>query len=252
MKKIKRYLIALLVCIMAFSMSVFAEEESTEKTISDLEFIQYAENNILSTFKNSDVEFLKYQKKAESSELLQDAIDSYISIVDGNETGKFLKFSDETVTREDNNVVISVVMKFEKMDIDAKCVLTNFNGTYYPNEITFAKSAGVEKSFGDKMKDAALNTVMGIFTVVVVLLLISMIISLFKYIPKIQKKFENKGKTSETDKAVDTAIAQIEEKEELADDFELVAVISAAIAATTGTSSDGFVVRSIKKAKRSR
>ena len=63
MKKIKRYLIALLVCIMAFSMSVFAEEESTETTISDLEFIQYAENNILSTFKNTDVELLKYQKK---------------------------------------------------------------------------------------------------------------------------------------------------------------------------------------------
>lgn len=251
MKKIKRYLVALLVCVMTFSMSAFAEETS-ESSISDLEFVQYIENNLLSTFKNSDIEFLKYQKKAESSELLQDAIDSYLSVVDGNETGKFIKFADETVTREDKDVIISVVMKYENFDIDAKCVLTNFSGTYYPNEITFAKSSGAEKSFSEKMKDAALNTVMGICTVVIVLLLISMIISLFKYIPMIQNKLANKGKATETEKAVNTAIAQIEEKEELVDDFELVAVITAAIAAATGTSSDGFVVRSIKKAKRSK
>ena len=36
-------------------------------------------------------------------------------------------------------------------------------------------------------------------------------------------------------------------EEELADDLELVAVIAAAIAAYTGTSTDDFVVRSIKR-----
>ena len=47
---------------------------------------------------------------------------------------------------------------------------------------------------------------------------------------------------------VDNAIAQIvssEESEE--DDLELVAVITAAIAASEGTSADGIVVRSIRK-----
>ena len=43
-----------------------------------------------------------------------------------------------------------------------------------------------------------------------------------------------------------TAAATVAE-EELADDLELVAVISAAIAAYTGSSTDGFVVRSIKR-----
>lgn len=50
--------------------------------------------------------------------------------------------------------------------------------------------------------------------------------------------------------AVENVTSQIEAKEELADDTELVAVITAAIAASTGTSSDGFVVRSIRKSKR--
>mgnify|MGYP000898117842 CR=1 FL=1 len=61
-------------------------------------------------------------------------------------------------------------------------------------------------------------------------------------------------------KAVDNAVSQIETKEtevsevieepeDLTDDLELVAVIAAAIAASEGTSTDGFVVRSIKRRK---
>ena len=47
---------------------------------------------------------------------------------------------------------------------------------------------------------------------------------------------------------MDKAIAQIVENEELSDDLELVAVISAAIAASEGAAStDGFVVRSIRR-----
>ena len=38
-------------------------------------------------------------------------------------------------------------------------------------------------------------------------------------------------------------------EEDVTDDLELVAVISAAIAAAEGTSADGVVIRSIKRAK---
>ncbi|MBQ1194517.1 MAG: OadG family protein, partial [Lachnospiraceae bacterium] len=76
-------------------------------------------------------------------------------------------------------------------------------------------------------------------------------IYLFKFIPKIQEKLSNRNK-SNAEIAVDNAISQIEENEELVDDLELVAVITAAIAAASGASSDGFVVRSIRKAKRNR
>ncbi|MBQ8877922.1 MAG: OadG family protein [Lachnospiraceae bacterium] len=112
-----------------------------------------------------------------------------------------------------------------------------------------AITTNVVYSFGEKMEKAALNTLLGMGTVFVVLILISLIIGCFGFIPKIQAMFNKKSKEEEKAEAVDNTIAQIIEKEELSDDLELVAVIAAAIAASEGAAStDGFVVRSIKRA----
>lgn len=108
-------------------------------------------------------------------------------------------------------------------------------------------TTNVKYTFGESMEKAALNTLLGMGTVFIVLILISFIISAFNLIPKIQGMFK-KDKTPASN-AVDSTIAQIIEKEELSDDLELVAVISAAIASYEGTSSDGFVVRSIRRAR---
>ena len=111
-------------------------------------------------------------------------------------------------------------------------------------------TTNVNWTFGEKMGKAGLNTLMGMGTVFVVLILISLIISLFKYISVIQDKLANKGKKDSDVKAdaVDKTIAQIVEKEEQTDDLELIAVITAAIAAAgTSGSSDDFVVRSIRR-----
>ena len=57
-----------------------------------------------------------------------------------------------------------------------------------------------------------------------------------------------KKKQENTAVASDPVVEQIAKREgQLVDDLELVAVISAAIAAATGSSTDGFVVRSIKR-----
>ena len=96
---------------------------------------------------------------------------------------------------------------------------------------------------------ALLNTVMGMGTVFVVLVFISWIIGMFKYLNKPVKEEVKK----EPAPVVDNVVAQIEETEELSDDSELVAVITAAIAAyegTAGASNTGFRVRSIKRARR--
>lgn len=106
-------------------------------------------------------------------------------------------------------------------------------------------------TLGEKMEKAALNTLLGMGTVFIVLILIMLIIMAFGVIPKIEKSIADKKakKKSKTDVAVDNTIAQIMEKEELSDDTELVAVIAAAIAASEGAAgTDGFVVRSIKRA----
>ncbi len=107
-------------------------------------------------------------------------------------------------------------------------------------------------STGEILEKAALNTVIGMGTVFIVLIFISFIIAL---LPKLTGLVENAGKKKAVEnvpaapaKATAPAPVAVAE-EELVDDLELVAVISAAIAEYTGTSSDGFVVRSIKRSK---
>lgn len=114
-------------------------------------------------------------------------------------------------------------------------------------------ATNVNRSIGENMTNAALNTLLGMGTVFVVLIFISFIIALFKQINVIEKKMsekKNAPKESPAAAAADKAVAQIIETEELSDDLELVAVISAAIAAfeeAAGGSGDGYVVRSIKR-----
>lgn len=114
----------------------------------------------------------------------------------------------------------------------------------YEDDVPVSISTNVEYTLAENMEKAALNTLLGMGTVFVVLILISLIISAFGLISKVQKS----QKKPEEEKKVDMVVSQIVEKEELSDDLELVAVISAAIAAYEGSgSTDGFVVRSIRK-----
>ena len=102
-------------------------------------------------------------------------------------------------------------------------------------------------SLGEKMSKAAMNTLMGMGTVFVVLILISLIIYSFRFISVIQDKMANRGKKVENIETVSVAPAVQSAEQPLTDELELVAVIAAAIAASTGTSTDSFMVRSIRR-----
>ena len=99
------------------------------------------------------------------------------------------------------------------------------------------------------MTNAALNTVLGMGTVFVVLIILMAIISLFKVINNLENRAANKNRESAVKAdSVDRAVAQIEKNEQALDDTELIAVIAAAIAASEGAASaDGYVVRSIRR-----
>lgn len=102
-------------------------------------------------------------------------------------------------------------------------------------------------SLADRMMNALSNTLLGMGTVFVVLILISLIISCFAFIPKIQAAFSKKEGSKEpviTESIINEPVAV---KSESVDDTELIAVIAAAIAASENTTTDGFVVRSIRK-----
>lgn len=103
--------------------------------------------------------------------------------------------------------------------------------------------------------EALLNTVIGMGTVFVVLILISIIIFLLKYVPRL---FEKKN-TEQTETAAKPAAPAkkeapaVSQKPAADNDTQIVAVIMAAIASQmeeeTGVpvAADGLVIRSIKK-----
>ena len=103
-----------------------------------------------------------------------------------------------------------------------------------------------------------MNTILGMGTVFVILILICLIIYCFNFIPKsrrLLRQEERAGRKERTAPAAAPAPARSAcgSRAELMDDGELVAVIAAAIAASEGAPSpEGFVVRSIRRVPASR
>ncbi len=106
----------------------------------------------------------------------------------------------------------------------------------------------------DNLMTALAHTLIGMGTVFIILILISAIIYLFKFIPKPQEwAAKRKQKNVPEPVAAPEPVQPVEIIEDETDDLELVAVISAAIAAAMGKeNTDGFVVRSIRRSKGNR
>ena len=163
-----------------------------------------------------------------------------------DDLGELKETGETEVVYSDNQYTATVPVTFEKEDAEFVYV---FDETMMP----LSTSVNIKYSLATTLKNAALNTVMGLGTVFVVLALLIFIISLFKYIPgsAAAKKKEEK----EAAPAPAPAAAPVSAAAPAApayDDKELVAVITAAIAASEGTSPSGFVVRSIRKINRKR
>ena len=145
-----------------------------------------------------------------------------------------------------SQIIVEVSVTGEKKNGTAEVIFSN-------DMFLTMESAAMNPSstVGELMANAGLNTLIGMGTVFAVLILISLIISAFKVIPKIQESRAKKNAPKEEPAGIDNAVSRIVEQEaveEEADDLELVAVIAAAIAASEGAvTTDGFVVRSVRK-----
>lgn len=149
-----------------------------------------------------------------------------------------------------DEIIVSVPVTGTKTDSNGN-VRTATAELIFTNDIFLTLKScalNLDQSMGELMTKAAMDTLMGMMTVFAVLILISIIIWAMGGIPKLQAKLAKKPE-SKKEESIDNTIAQIVEKEESTeDDTELVAVIAAAIAAYEGSqSTDGFVVRSIRK-----
>ena len=160
------------------------------------------------------------------------------------DTGSFVKVESTNVTLQDDEYACDMVVQFEERLVD--CTI------YYTKDISEITSISMSPRYttGERLVKAGLNTLIGMGTVFIVLIFISLLISCFKFINAWEKKMAAKNAPAEPAPAPAPVAAEAADpaEEELVDDLELVAVITAGIAASTGTPADGLVVRSIKRA----
>ena len=110
-------------------------------------------------------------------------------------------------------------------------------------------SINVNYNLGEKLSKAGLNTLIGMATVFIILIFIIFIIDAFKYISVFEERLAKKPK--ELTKEEIKLKEEVSTQENLLEDQELVAVISAAIMAyEEENNTDDLIVRSLKKSKR--
>ena len=242
-RKLKSLLAMVCVLALTLAMSVcaFAADTVTEDEAAN--YKSAAETLISQIAGFSDEEIENYL--AQDDAFTTATMESWKSVKD--ELGAYSSIVSQDVEKDGDVVTNSTVAQFEKAKADVVLMLDLGQQMY--TSMTYS----VQYSLAANMQRAGMNTLMGIGIVFLMLLFLSFVIGLFKYI----EKFQNVGKkkaAEEAPKAEEApapAIAQSEAADEdFADDLELVAVISAAIAAYENTSGDSFVVRSIKKSNK--
>lgn len=237
MKKLLAIL-GMVTCMIALS-ACGAVEEKDEMSAE--------EQQMLISARESDVDYMHQvlengmEEQYASNEVVYNGLISFRNAMD--DIGDYVDTSGGTVEVDEKEVVVRINLNGTSHNAVVEMVMNRETAEFENIAVN------VDYSFGEKMEKAALNTVLGMGTVFAVLILISLIISAFSLISKAQNS--NKKSEAPQEKKAENVVAQAAVEEELSDDLELVAVISAAIAAYEGSgTTDGFVVRTIRKARR--
>lgn len=179
-----------------------------------------------------------------------DMFENFAKTVGDDPCGKYKSYDDVNVKEtEDGKVDVTAMLHFAKRDLKMTMHVSLFD-TLGPvaTSVEFGLPDSGKETIGQRMADAGVNTLIGMGTVFVILIFISLLISCFKFIPMLMERKEKKKANSNND--TDNAIVQEYNANaggDIVDDTELIAVIAAAIAASENTSTDSFVVKSIRR-----
>lgn len=186
----------------------------------------------------ANVEDAIRQYRENDMEQIAAGLEGYLSV--RKDLGAYVSTEDGTTIKGEDGYTITLNTVFEKRP--CQFVLTLDKRMENITSLSFTP----HYTMGENMTKAGLNTLMGMGTVFLVLIFISWLISLFKYIGNFDKKSKQTAPAPKAAAPAPVAAPVVEEN--LTDDLELVAVITAAIAASTGTSPNGLTVRSIRRA----
>lgn len=168
------------------------------------------------------------------------------------EAGRFVDFKESTIQygSKGDTFIVDIGAQFENRDAIVEFVYKDDL-----NKTLTSYAVNINYTFGEKMGKAGLNTLLGMGTVFIVLILLSFLISCFNLINKAQTSIENKkkGETKTATAPSPAPVAAPAAASTGSDEDEIAAVISAAIAAYESESgislaeSGGYYVRSIRR-----
>lgn len=234
----KKLLLMVSVCLMILGLTACGKTDPKSVDYNGYTYDQLktvTQNTVATLVNMTDEQKAAYE--ASDDEMTQNIVTRWEDAT--SDVGSYVGLSDFEITKSGKTLTCEQTIEFDKRE-----VILTYVYTYYSMEV---EDVTVDKvySLGEKMSKAGMNTLMGMGTVFVVLILISLIISCFKIFPYLESK--KAGKKADTAKSGEAATQQTPAEDVQQDDLELVAVIAAAVAASTGTSTDDFVVRSIKR-----
>jgi len=172
------------------------------------------------------------------------AVTAYEAVKD--ELGTYTSIGDVEIEEDGDMITATTTAAFEQA---TATVTLNIDAATYAMQ---SLSMDVNYTLAQTLQRAGLNTLMGVGIVFVVLVFLSFIISLFRFIGAAADK---SMVSHEAPKPIPPAPVQApaaQSTPEETDDTELVAVIAAAIAASENMSTDSFVVRSIRKVNKTK
>lgn len=263
-RKLSAVLLALGLSVSALSMGVYAEEtettaaeqvteavseaaevtETTDETETEL-----SQEDQLKLILASQLEQISAWSDAEI-EAMMASTDVSTAVISSNwnsvkgELGSFVEVTDAQINMD--GTAITGHAKYEKVTDDTSVEIGySYDADTQAYKITWT----IDYPKSVLLQQAAMNTVLGLGIVFIALAFLAWLIGCLHIIPDTIEKMSKKNASAPAPTAAPVPAPE-EEEEEYVDDLELVAVITAAIAATENTSSDGFVVRSIKKANK--
>lgn len=249
------------ICVLAcfFSLTACSQGAEDESLTSKFDSGQIEEvtTQLFDSFRQTSQEDMEFLIEADNSEVAADvdmalaiktAMSSWLNV--SEDLGDYVSTDGFEMSAGDDSIVGTLAVTFANRKAEFEITYAKDMSKYTAIKIT------PEYTAGEKLGKAALNTVMGMGIVFLILILIAFCISLFKYINKAEAYFADKKLSKQEQvpfEAKDTSKAPVVyEPEEEVDDLELVAVITAAVAASMNTSVDKLVVRSIKRKKTNR
>ena len=235
--------------------AVESEAQAAEEVVEG--GISTSDRTYLESYAQQSIEMIVTMDDTQAEEILHPSSilskypDSIVASVQSwvdakEELGAYKQILAQDIEVNDDDIIIKTDCEFENGESVVTATLSCDDLSMESMEFATA-----EKTMGQKMEEAVLNTLMGVCVVFCMLLFLSFLIAQFKHISKLENGLKKKDAPAAPAPAPVAAPVQAEE-EEVVDDGELIAVIAAAIAAAEGTTTDGFVVRSIKKSNRNK